>query len=73
MWRRAKNLHLTREPSCRVCATEEHLTVDHITEVADGGALYDDSNLQTLCQEHHEEKSAAAKALRRLIRRADQG
>ena len=64
-WRRAKDNHLINEPTCRVCGTDDRLTVDHITEAADGGELYDDSNLQTLCEPHHREKSRLAKRLRR--------
>lgn len=34
------------------------LQVDHINRVADGGALFDESNLQTLCDDCHGEKTA---------------
>jgi len=34
------------------------LEVDHITRLADGGHPFDPGNLQTLCSECHEEKTA---------------
>jgi len=35
------------------------LEVDHITRVADGGHPFDPANLQTLCSQCHEEKTAS--------------
>lgn len=35
------------------------LEVDHIERVTDGGDLFDESNLQTLCKDCHAEKTAA--------------
>lgn len=63
-WKRVADKHLQSEPQCRVCGTDLDLQVDHVTEVTDGGSLYDDANLQTLCRTHHEEKTAFAKQLR---------
>lgn len=67
-WARVAREHRTIEPACRGCGTSERLQVDHITEIADGGAPYDHSNLQTLCEDCHKEKTAAARALRKAIR-----
>ena len=64
-WNRTQREHLRMEPSCRACGTDQALTVDHITEVADGGALYDHGNLQTLCDDCHTIKSQLAAAARR--------
>jgi 5-methylcytosine-specific restriction endonuclease McrA len=50
-------VHLGLEPECVQCGSTDQLEVDHIIEVADGGSLYDHANLQTLCHQHHEEKS----------------
>jgi 5-methylcytosine-specific restriction endonuclease McrA len=47
-----------------MCGSTNRLRVDHITEVSDGGDLYDDSNLQTLCDVHDGEKTAIARRLR---------
>lgn len=47
---------------CRVCG-EPAIEVDHIDEVADGGAN-DQNNLQLLCGRHHREKTIAAKMRR---------
>lgn len=63
-WNRVSREHRRIEPTCRVCGTTNGLTVDHITEIADGGALYDHGNLQTLCRQHHREKTEQAKKLR---------
>jgi hypothetical protein len=39
--------------------------VDHIVEIADGGAFLDEGNVQALCREHHERKTAIAAANRK--------
>ena len=50
---------------CQVDTTERHrLHVDHIIEVRDGGAFWDETNLQTLCQPHHRAKTLDARARR---------
>jgi 5-methylcytosine-specific restriction protein A len=33
--------------------------VDHVVNLARGGSRYERSNLQSLCEPHHEEKTAA--------------
>lgn len=38
--------------------------VDHITRIADGGHPFDESNLQTLCEECHETKTASENSSR---------
>ncbi|MDB5358863.1 MAG: Endonuclease [Rhodospirillales bacterium] len=37
---------------------------DHIVELQDGGALFDESNVQLLCGSHHTAKTAASRAAR---------
>ncbi|MET4094577.1 HNH endonuclease signature motif containing protein [Arthrobacter sp. UYCu712] len=64
---------IKREPHCRVCNSTEHLRADHITEIADGGSLFDASNLQTLCDDCHGIKTNAARALRAAQRRLTRG
>lgn len=39
-------------------------------EIIDGGAPFDDGNLQTLCKKHHAEKSLSEKARRAAERKA---
>ena len=63
-WARTARRHLRNEPGCRVCGSTLGVEVDHIVEVADGGALYDDENCQTLCEVHHQAKTAAQRAAR---------
>ena len=36
--------------------------VDHILPIEDGGAMYDEENLQPLCKPHHSRKTARDKA-----------
>lgn len=64
-WQATARAHLTTEPTCRACGSDERLQVDHITELADGGEPYDESNLQTLCEDCHKSKTAIARDLRR--------
>jgi 5-methylcytosine-specific restriction protein A len=60
-WKNLRALHLAHEPLCRACRILGKLTpaqmVDHIQPIAQGGALLDDNNLQSLCFSHHSEKS----------------
>ena len=56
-WERVRQQQLRDEPRCRQCGAEEHLQVDHILNIARGGALYDRENLQTLCKPCHDKKS----------------
>lgn len=68
-WAQTAADHLELEPACRVCGSTHRLRVDHIREIADGGELYDHSNLQTLCEDHDAEKTAIMRRLRSATRR----
>ena len=46
-----------------VSATE----VDHILPIEDGGAIYEEANLQGLCKSHHSRKTARDKANRQRL------
>jgi 5-methylcytosine-specific restriction protein A len=52
---------LAQEPLCRECLSQgivtEATTVDHIIPLSQGGTDTDD-NCQSLCQTHHEAKTA---------------
>lgn len=63
-WKKTADLHLLHHPRCRNCGATEHLEVDHIIEVTDGGAMYDPANLQTLCHECHKAKTLLARRSR---------
>lgn len=61
-----------QHPTCQSPATE----VDHLVEIADGGAFLDPGNVQALCREHHERKTAIAAAARKArasVQRAARG
>lgn len=62
-WERVRDAHLKREPQCRSCGSTDDLQVDHVLNVARGGALYDDANLQTLCEPCHAAKSEAERLI----------
>lgn len=64
-WLIVQAAHLAQEPTCRWCGTDQNLTVDHVWEISDGGALYDHDNLQTLCEGCHDQKTEAAADYRR--------
>ena len=61
-WERVRRMHLAAEPLCRMCHEAGRVTpavlVDHITPIRDGGAILDDSNLQSLCRACHDTKTA---------------
>lgn len=50
----------------RILETVANLQADHIIEVADGGDMWDENNLQTLCLRCHRKKTAASTKKRRL-------
>lgn len=54
---RIKQGQLAREPLCRVCGRMA-VAADHILRLRDGGAENDPRNLQSLCKQHHDEKTA---------------
>lgn len=61
-WRRVRARVLADEPMCRHCQAQGYTTpateVDHIVPLARGGARLDRNNLQSLCHDHHAEKTA---------------
>jgi 5-methylcytosine-specific restriction enzyme A len=63
---------LASDPKCAVCgATDiELLELDHITEIADGGAKLDPDNTWLLCITCHAIKTQAARKARAAKRRA---
>lgn len=55
-WKRLRLLHLAACPLCAVCGGEGE-QVDHIQPIVEGGAAYDQNNLQTLCASCHSKKT----------------
>lgn len=66
-WRKTRAQQLTREPNCRDCGNPA-TQVDHIVERADGGALHDPRNLQSLCTPCHLAKTQRAAQQRKRRR-----
>lgn len=60
-WKSLRKLHLSREPLCRKCRekgdTVPAREVDHIIPLRDGGDIFDEENLQSLCKPHHSQKT----------------
>lgn len=73
MWRDARTQALKRARyTCSALGCSRNrcrLFVDHIIELRDGGAPYEQSNLQVLCGEHHTLKTNAVRAVRHTQRR----
>lgn len=68
-WRRlAARIKRERGPRCEVCGSGHRVIADHIVELSDGGAPLDPSNVQLLCQAHHNRKTEQARARRALSR-----
>lgn len=67
-WQKLRRTFLARHPLCEVCLRANRIEsakiVDHIKEIADGGARYDADNLQALCQSCHNKKTATEKKVR---------
>lgn len=61
-WRRFRLVYIAIHPLCRLCETNGRITratvVDHITPINQGGAKFDERNLQPLCASCHNAKSA---------------
>lgn len=63
-WRKARLLHLARNPLCVACQTEEKLTaatvVDHvIPHRGDVALFWDTTNWQSLCETCHNRKTGS--------------
>ena len=60
-WRRVRKLYLEQHPLCVECQREGRITparvVDHIKPINEGGARFDPTNLQGLCDKCHNKKS----------------
>ena len=60
-WRRTSRAFLAAHPLCALCTTEGRIRiakqVDHIKAVKDGGARFDWTNLQALCDRCHMHKT----------------
>ena len=56
-WRRTRAVVLAEEPMCRSCGLPAQ-AVDHVIDIALGGAEYDRSNLRPLCHRCHNAKRA---------------
>ena len=71
-WRRFRDYYIGLHPLCEQCEAEGRETpaqmVDHIQEIADGGALTSEDNALSMCWKCHGLKTANEK-LNRLKRR----
>jgi 5-methylcytosine-specific restriction endonuclease McrA len=58
-WRVARDRQLRRHPLCQADGCGAVATdVDHRVALADGGAEFAQSNLQSLCHRHHSQKTS---------------
>lgn len=59
-WRQTRQIKLRLNPVCEVCGIDctSKNPIDHIINRANGGALLGLDNLMTLCEYHHNKKSA---------------
>lgn len=62
-WRKKAKAYKESNPLCVHCQREGIITavyvVDHIVPINSGGEQFDDSNSQSLCEMHHNKKSAS--------------
>lgn len=65
-WRKTALAYREKNPVCVKCEAEGIIkaseVVDHIKEINNGGARYDESNFQALCHSCHNSKSGKAGA-----------
>lgn len=61
-WRLLSERHRREQPLCQMCAKQGIVKAgsltDHIITIRKGMDPYDESNLQTLCDYHHQKKRA---------------
>lgn len=55
-WQRLRRLQLAAFPLCAVCGDVGE-QVDHVMPIVEGGAAFDQANLQTLCASCHSQKT----------------
>jgi 5-methylcytosine-specific restriction protein A len=62
-WRKLRQWHRLNNPICVECKKAGRLVpaevVDHIIAIKNGGAGLDPANLQSLCNAHHNRKTAS--------------
>lgn len=67
-WRKLRDWFIKTHPLCETCLkngrVEPAVVVDHIMEIADGGARLDAGNLQALCIACHNQKTFEEKIKR---------
>ena len=64
-WRRfAARIKRERGGYCQRCGSKDRVILDHIVERRDGGADFDEANVELLCARHHNAKTAKARAAR---------
>jgi len=60
-WRKLRAWFIRQHPLCAECGRQGRTTpaehVDHIVPMADGGAAWDESNLEPLCKPCHSRKT----------------
>ncbi len=56
-WSFFKTRILMRDVCCVKCGSKEDLQVDHIIALVNGGDMWNENNLQTLCVECHKKKT----------------
>lgn len=61
-WRKLAKAYKAKHPLCVTCEANGYVTavrvVDHKLRIKAGGAPYDESNLQSLCEKCHNSKSS---------------
>lgn len=64
-WRRLRLIQLNDEPLCAIHKEKGEIVaatvVDHKIAIQDGGAIWDENNLQSLCKNCHNRKSGKEK------------
>lgn len=67
-WESLAKRFKTAQPLCQICLHFDTLTdcapgtgngvSDHVIRIKDGGSVYDEANIITMCRSHHSRKSA---------------
>lgn len=67
-WRRFRDWYIKQHPLCQHCQADgfsvPSVIVDHVVELKDGGAPYDEGNAQALCRSCHNRKTMTVAMVR---------
>ena len=63
-WKKLREMFLSKHPFCVECKRKGYF-IDHIIPISEGGEMYNESNLQTLCKSCNGRKTVNQRYLKK--------